>query len=84
MTDNHTINNSSQELYDINKEIIDLNIESKVTCVSGYWKVKNKHGNQFNKWFQNSLKINCPYVFLEIKKRLKMLKNIELGYQRTI
>ena len=32
------------------------------TCVSGYWQIKNKHGNQFNDWFKNSLKINCPYV----------------------
>lgn len=79
MTDNHTINNSSQELYDINKEIIDLNIESKVTCVSGYWKVKNKHGNQFNKWFQNSLKINCPYVFFGNKETIENVKKHRIG-----
>ena len=79
MTDNQTNNNSEKELYDINKEIIDLNIESRVTCVSGYWKVKNKHGNQFNKWFKNSLKINCPYVFFGDKETIENIKKHRIG-----
>ncbi len=33
------------------------------TCVSGFWPVNNKHGDQYAQWFQTSLKINCPYVF---------------------
>ena len=41
-----------------------------LTCVSGYWNVKNKHDNKFNNWFENTLIINCPY-FLLIKKLLK-------------
>ena len=36
---------------------------SPLTCVSGYWNIKNKHGNKFYNWFSKSLKINCPYVF---------------------
>jgi hypothetical protein len=34
-----------------------------LTCVSGYWNVTNKHGNKFNNWFNDTLKINNPYVF---------------------
>ena len=22
-----------------------------MTCVSGYWQIKNKHGNKFDNWF---------------------------------
>ena len=44
-------------------------IYSKLTCVSGYWEIKNKHGDAFKKWFENTLKINCPYVFFGDKKR---------------
>jgi hypothetical protein len=45
------------------------------TCVSGYWQIKNKHGNQFNDWFKNSLKINCPYVFFGDKESIELVKN---------
>ena len=34
-----------------------------MTCVSGYWRISNKHGNKFDNWFNKTLKINCPYVF---------------------
>ena len=35
-----------------------------LTCVSGFWPVPNKHGNEYTtRWFQTTLKINCPYVF---------------------
>ena len=48
---------------------------SKVTCVSGYWDIKNKYGNKsYNKWFKNSLKINCPYVFFSDKETIKIIK----------
>ena len=36
---------------------------NKLTIVSGFWKVKNKHDNKFENWFSKTLKINCPYVF---------------------
>ena len=34
------------------------------TVVSGYWRVRNKHSKkEFSRWFDNSLKLNAPYVF---------------------
>ena len=47
---------------------------SKLTCVSGYWKIKNKHNNKFDDWFKNSLKINCPYVFFGDKESIELIK----------
>jgi len=49
-------------------------MNSSLTCVSGYWKIKNKHGNKFNDWFHNTLKINCPYVFFGDKESIEMVK----------
>jgi len=45
-----------------------------LTCVSCYWIVKNKHNNNYNKWFKNTLKINCPYVFFGDKNTIKLVK----------
>lgn len=50
------------------------NNKYKFTCVSGYWKIKNKHGNKFNDWFSNTLKINCPYVFFGDKETIEFIK----------
>ncbi len=47
---------------------------TKLTCVSGYWRVKNKHGDSFENWFQKSLKINCPYIFFGDRDSLKIIK----------
>lgn len=52
----------------------ELTNKSKLTCVSGYWKIKNKHGNKFNDWFKNTLKINCPYVFFGDKESIEIVK----------
>jgi hypothetical protein len=49
-------------------------MQSKVTCVSGYWKVKNKHGDKYNSWFKNTLQINCPYVFFGDKESIEFIK----------
>lgn len=49
-------------------------MESKLTCVSGYWKIKNKHGDQYNEWFKNTLKINCPYVFFGDKESIELVR----------
>lgn len=49
--------------------------KSKLTCVSGYWKVKNKHGNNFDNWFKNTLSIHCPYVFFGDNETIKMVKS---------
>ncbi len=45
-----------------------------MTCVSGYWNVTNKHGNKFDKWFNNTLQINCPYVFFSDVKTIEIIK----------
>lgn len=45
-----------------------------MTCVSGFWRVNNKHGNQYMDWFQNSLKVNCPYVFFSDKETIETIK----------
>ena len=29
-----------------------MDIKYSLTCVSGYWKIKNKHGNKFDNWFK--------------------------------
>lgn len=45
-----------------------------MTCVSGYWIVNNKHENKYIDWFQNSLKVNCPYVFFSDKETIEIIK----------
>ena len=48
---------------------------TQLTCVSGYWQIKNKHNNQFeDHWFKNTLKINCPYVFFGNKDSIELIK----------
>lgn len=51
-----------------------MTTNSKLTCVSGYWIIKNKHNNNFNKWFENTLKINCPYIFFGNKESIELIK----------
>lgn len=46
----------------------------RTTCVSGYWNVKNKHGDAFHRWWKNTLKINCPYVFFGKKETIEIIK----------
>ena len=50
-----------------------------MTCVSGYWKVDNKHGNQYGEWFKHTLRINCPYVFFGDKETIEMIKPFRDG-----
>ena len=45
-----------------------------LTCVSGYWNVKNKYDNKFYDWFNTTLKINCPYVFFCSKSTINIIK----------
>lgn len=40
-----------------------INETYPVTCVSGFWKVSNKHNNKYDNWFKNTLAINAPYIF---------------------
>lgn len=50
------------------------------TCVSCYYEIKNKHGNNFNDWFKNTLAINCPYVFFSNKKGIEFIKQYRSSY----
>lgn len=45
-----------------------------LTAVSGYWAVKNKHKNEYNSWFENTLRINCPYVFFGNSYSIDLVK----------
>ena len=45
-----------------------------LTCVSGFWQIKNKHGNKYLEWFKTSMKINCPYVFFSTKEGIELIK----------
>ncbi len=49
-------------------------MNNPLTIVSGYWKITNKHGNNFDKWFNNTLSINCPYVFFSDKETIEIIK----------
>ena len=40
-----------------------LENKDNVTVVSGFWYVKNKYGNTYDSWFNNSLHINQRYIF---------------------
>ena len=44
------------------------------TCVSCYYNVKNKHDNSYLKWFENTLAIQCPYVFFTTKENIEFIK----------
>ena len=50
-----------------------------LTCVSGFWPIKNKHGNKFLHWFKTSLRINCPYVFFTDKPGIEFIKTFRLN-----
>ena len=50
------------------------NIKYQTVCVSGYWKINNKHGNKFDNWFNNTLHINCPYIFFCSKEMIDIIK----------
>lgn len=47
---------------------------SKLTCVSGYWKIVNKHGNKFDDWFKTTLQIKCPYIFFGNMESIQIIK----------
>jgi hypothetical protein len=45
------------------------------TCVSGYWNIINKHSNSsFPQWFEQTLRINCPYVFFGTDQTIELVK----------
>jgi hypothetical protein len=53
---------------------------SLFTCVSGYWRIGNKHGNQYNDWFENTLAINCPYIFFTTEDNIESINNFRKNY----
>ena len=50
-----------------------------LTIVSGYWIVKNKHDMNFIDWFNNTLKINAPYVFFGNAESIELVKPYREG-----
>jgi len=53
-----------------------------VTVVSGYWKVKNKHGNdKYDEWFKNTFRINQKYVFFCDKSMNEYISKLRNGYE---
>jgi len=56
------------------------NINMSLTCVSGYWNVTNKHGNEYNNWFMNTLDIKCPYVFFSNKEGIEIIKEFRKNH----
>jgi hypothetical protein len=46
----------------------------QLTCVSAFFPVKNKHGDKYLKWFENSLSVRCPYVFFTRKDTVDLIK----------
>lgn len=54
-----------------------------MTCVSGYFPVKNKHGDSFDGWFENTLSINCPYVFFGTKETIEKIKEFRKDLPTT-
>ena len=51
---------------------------SNITCVTGFWKINNKHSNSngdtYEKWFDNTMRINAPYVIFGPKNILETIK----------
>jgi hypothetical protein len=45
-----------------------------LTAVSGYWIVKNKFNKEYLTWFNNTLKINCPYIFFGDSETIELAK----------
>ena len=52
-----------------------MTINSALTCVTCYYPVKNKHGDNYLNWFKNTLVINCPYVIFTEIQHIPMLKS---------
>ena len=71
----------------INNIDISSNISSNIfTCVTGYWKVKNKYDKTNNEdkykiWFNNTLAINCPYIFFTSNTNIDIISNIRKDYK---
>jgi hypothetical protein len=58
-----------------------FNNENNLLVVSGYWNIKNKHDNLYNKWFKNTLNINQTYVFYCDKDINDYILSFRNGYE---
>ena len=58
-------------------------ISWNLTCVSAYWKVNNKHGNNYEQWFHTTLKVHCPYVFFSDKETIEIIKKYRANLPTT-
>lgn len=54
--------------------------KTPMTIVSGYWIVDNKHDDKYNKWFVNTLSVNCPYVFFGDKNTIEIIKQYRKNF----
>ena len=55
-----------------------INANNIITCVSGFWPIKNKHGAKFLHWFKTSLRVNCPYIIFSSKAGIELIKTYRL------
>ena len=52
-------------------------MKNNLTIVSGYWKATGKYSTtKFEKWLNNTLTINCPYVFFGNEESVNIAKSI--------
>ena len=63
----------------VEANVTNTNATYPLTCVSGFWPVKNKHATKFREWFKTTLRINCPYVFFSDKQGIDYIKPFRAG-----
>jgi len=51
-----------------------------LTMVSGYWRIINKHGDDYLNWFENTLYVNCPFVFFGTFETIEIAKKYRKNY----
>lgn len=82
----HNTHNSISKLLNVKKNVKNVkdvkDVKDKIekysfTAVSGYWIINNKHNNaDLRNWLENTLLINCPYVFFGNEESLNIIKSI--------
>jgi len=64
----------------IDKFTLNTNNNFTMTCVSGFWAVKNKINKDYLEFFTNTLPLNCPYVFFTSKENIENIKEFRKEY----
>lgn len=60
--------------------ILNINNKMPLTCVSAFFSIKNKYEKKdYIKWFENTLSIDCPYVFFSDKESIDIIKSFRIG-----